>query len=160
MWPHNAGGFWTLGGQIGMPRSHRKRFAAAGMAVLPCRFPKEPTQNAVAHSSLGLRTARNDARALPNPPYRAGTSADRFLRDHRTILQLWDGKGGSHAPVSGADPAGCVTAHFPGTKKPWTTVSKAGRTFCKFEEKPRTGRPALPGNVPGAIPLSAPGSLW
>ena len=32
-------------------------------------------------------------------------------------------------------PAGCVVAHFPGTKKPWTTVSKAGRTFCKFEEK-------------------------
>ena len=32
-------------------------------------------------------------------------------------------------------PAGCVIAHFPGTKKPWTTVSKAGRTFCTFEEK-------------------------
>lgn len=32
-------------------------------------------------------------------------------------------------------PAGCVIAHFPGTKKPWTTVSKAGRTFCKFDEK-------------------------
>ncbi|HET6846814.1 MAG TPA: hypothetical protein VFH29_08255 [Anaerolineales bacterium] len=32
-------------------------------------------------------------------------------------------------------PAGCVIAHFPGTKKPWTTVSKAGRTFCTFEKK-------------------------
>jgi hypothetical protein len=32
-------------------------------------------------------------------------------------------------------PAGCVIAHFPGTKKPWTTISKAGRTLCKFEEK-------------------------
>lgn len=32
-------------------------------------------------------------------------------------------------------PAGCVIAHFPGTKRPWTTVSKAGRTFCAFEEK-------------------------
>ena len=32
-------------------------------------------------------------------------------------------------------PAGCAIAYFPGTKKPWTTVSKAGRTFCKFEEK-------------------------
>ncbi|MBI4002133.1 MAG: hypothetical protein HY348_10150 [Nitrospira defluvii] len=32
-------------------------------------------------------------------------------------------------------PDGCVIAHFPGTKKPWTTVSKAGRTFCTFEDK-------------------------
>ncbi|MBA3753419.1 MAG: hypothetical protein H0X01_04625 [Nitrospira sp.] len=32
-------------------------------------------------------------------------------------------------------PAGCVIARFPGTDKPWTTVSKAGRTFCTFEEK-------------------------
>lgn len=32
-------------------------------------------------------------------------------------------------------PAGCVIAHFPGTTKPWTTVSKAGRTFCTFDQK-------------------------
>jgi hypothetical protein len=32
-------------------------------------------------------------------------------------------------------PAGCVIAAFPGTNKPWTTVSKAGRTFCTFDEK-------------------------
>lgn len=32
-------------------------------------------------------------------------------------------------------PAGCVIAHFPGTDKPWTTVSKGGRTFCTFDEK-------------------------
>ncbi|MCC2639673.1 MAG: exported protein of unknown function [Nitrospira sp.] len=32
-------------------------------------------------------------------------------------------------------PAGCVIAQFPGTNKPWTTVSKAGRTFCTFDEK-------------------------
>lgn len=32
-------------------------------------------------------------------------------------------------------PSGCAIANFPGTTKPWTTVSKAGRTFCAFEEK-------------------------
>ncbi|ULA66177.1 MAG: conserved exported protein of unknown function [Nitrospira sp.] len=32
-------------------------------------------------------------------------------------------------------PAGCVIAKFPGTDKPWTTVSKAGRTFCAFDKK-------------------------
>ncbi|GMV48710.1 MAG: hypothetical protein NBKEAIPA_00591 [Nitrospirae bacterium] len=32
-------------------------------------------------------------------------------------------------------PDGCVIAKFPGTNKPWTTVSKAGRTYCKFDEK-------------------------
>ena len=32
-------------------------------------------------------------------------------------------------------PSGCVIAQFPGTQKPWTTVSKAGRTFCSFETK-------------------------
>ena len=32
-------------------------------------------------------------------------------------------------------PSGCVIAKFPGTDKPWTTVSKAGRTFCTFDKK-------------------------
>ena len=32
-------------------------------------------------------------------------------------------------------PTGCIIAKFPGTDKPWTTVSKAGRTFCTFAKK-------------------------
>lgn len=32
-------------------------------------------------------------------------------------------------------PNGCIIAKFPGTDKPWTTVSKAGRTFCTFDKK-------------------------
>jgi len=32
-------------------------------------------------------------------------------------------------------PTGCIIAKFPGTDKPWTTVSKAGRTFCTFDKK-------------------------
>lgn len=32
-------------------------------------------------------------------------------------------------------PAGCVVAHFPGTAKPWTNISKGGNTQCKFDDK-------------------------
>ncbi|HLZ34508.1 MAG TPA: hypothetical protein VKP13_10855 [Nitrospira sp.] len=31
-------------------------------------------------------------------------------------------------------PAGCLVAHAPGTKKPWTTISKGGKTFCRFDD--------------------------
>ncbi|MBX3237825.1 MAG: hypothetical protein KF814_16890 [Nitrospiraceae bacterium] len=30
-------------------------------------------------------------------------------------------------------PQGCSVANFPGTTKPWITVSKAGKTFCRFD---------------------------
>ncbi|GKS57471.1 hypothetical protein YTPLAS18_09980 [Nitrospira sp.] len=30
---------------------------------------------------------------------------------------------------------GCVIANFPGTKKPWTTISKGGKTTCQFDPK-------------------------
>ena len=32
-------------------------------------------------------------------------------------------------------PAGCLVANTPGTNKPWTTISKGGKTFCRFDEK-------------------------
>ena len=32
-------------------------------------------------------------------------------------------------------PSGCLVAHIPGTDKPWTTISKDGNTFCRFDEK-------------------------
>ena len=32
-------------------------------------------------------------------------------------------------------PKGCVVAHFPGTTKPWTNISKGGATSCRFNEK-------------------------
>lgn len=30
---------------------------------------------------------------------------------------------------------GCVVAHFPGTTRPWSNVSKGGITTCRFDEK-------------------------
>jgi len=32
-------------------------------------------------------------------------------------------------------PESCLVASAPGTKKPWTTISKGGKTFCQFDEK-------------------------
>ena len=32
-------------------------------------------------------------------------------------------------------PAGCLVAHAPGTNKPWTTISKGGKTVCRFDDK-------------------------
>jgi len=32
-------------------------------------------------------------------------------------------------------PTGCLVADIPGTGKPWTTISKGGKTFCRFDDK-------------------------
>ena len=32
-------------------------------------------------------------------------------------------------------PTGCLVANIPGTDKPWTTISKGGQTFCRFDDK-------------------------
>jgi hypothetical protein len=32
-------------------------------------------------------------------------------------------------------PAGCVVAHFPGTTKPWSNISKGGNTVCRFDDR-------------------------
>ena len=31
-------------------------------------------------------------------------------------------------------PIGCLVADIPGTDKPWTTISKGGKTFCRFDD--------------------------
>ena len=32
-------------------------------------------------------------------------------------------------------PIGCLVAHIPGTNKPWTTISKGGKTSCRFDDR-------------------------
>lgn len=32
-------------------------------------------------------------------------------------------------------PKDCKVAHFPGSTKPWASISKAGKTFCRFDTK-------------------------
>lgn len=40
-------------------------------------------------------------------------------------------KGGCDVPML----AGCAVAHFPGTNRPWSNISKGGATSCRFDEK-------------------------
>src|SRR5262249_31277552 len=32
-------------------------------------------------------------------------------------------------------PTGCLVVHIHGTDKPWTTISKGGKTSCRFDNK-------------------------
>lgn len=32
-------------------------------------------------------------------------------------------------------PTGCLVANVPESNKPWTTISKGGKTFCRFDDK-------------------------
>ncbi|MEO6306946.1 MAG: hypothetical protein ABIO96_13455 [Nitrospiraceae bacterium] len=32
-------------------------------------------------------------------------------------------------------PTGCLVANIPGIDKPWTTISRGGNTFCRFDDK-------------------------
>ena len=32
-------------------------------------------------------------------------------------------------------PTGCVVANFPGSTRPWTSISRGGNTLCKFDDK-------------------------
>jgi hypothetical protein len=42
-----------------------------------------------------------------------------------------EAKRGCHVPIL----SGCVVANFPGTGRPWSTISKGGATTCRFNEK-------------------------
>lgn len=32
-------------------------------------------------------------------------------------------------------PQGCLVSYIPGTKQPWTTISRGGRLVCRFDNK-------------------------
>ncbi|MGQ0554609.1 MAG: hypothetical protein ACT4PN_01510 [Nitrospiraceae bacterium] len=43
-------------------------------------------------------------------------------------------KGETGRPCHVPFPQGCLVASIPGTKHPWTTISKGGRLQCRFDE--------------------------
>jgi hypothetical protein len=43
-------------------------------------------------------------------------------------------KGDTGRPCHVPFPQGCLVASIPGTKHPWTTISKGGRLQCRFDE--------------------------
>ena len=44
-------------------------------------------------------------------------------------------KGETGRPCHVPFPQGCLVASIPGTKQPWTTISKGGRLQCRFDKK-------------------------
>lgn len=44
-------------------------------------------------------------------------------------------KGEPGRPCHVPFPQGCRVASIPGTKQPWTTISKGGRLQCRFDER-------------------------
>jgi hypothetical protein len=127
--PYNAGDFWTVAEQRG-----GEEFAAVDTPVLPCCNKKEivPMPCFLRPLTIALlgSTLFCEAPVLveaQSPPASSATTEQS--------CSFGMGKGDPTHQCQVPIPAGCVVAHFPGTKKPWTTVSKAGRTFCKFEEK-------------------------
>jgi hypothetical protein len=53
--------------------------------------------------------------------------------EHSCSFGMAQGEPGQRCEVP--FPRGCVVVNFPGTTKPWISVSKAGRTFCRFDTK-------------------------
>lgn len=42
-------------------------------------------------------------------------------------------------------PQECRVARFPGTNRPWSTISKGGRVLCRFDEKQTDWKTAITG---------------
>lgn len=71
--------------------------------------------------------------------WRLGSAAAQPLGDARATTESScnfgmaknQAKGSCDVPML----AGCVVAHFPGTTRPWSNVSKGGTTACRFDEK-------------------------
>src|SRR5690349_594229 len=68
--------------------------------------------------------------AAPSPPPLADSTATTEFN-----CSFGMAKGEAQQLCQVPIPTGCVVAHFPGTTKPWTNISKGGNTQCKFDEK-------------------------
>ena len=53
-----------------------------------------------------------------------------------------EGSQSCHVPF----PTGCLVANVPGTDKPWTTISRGGNTFCRFDEKATNWKTTIAGS--------------
>lgn len=53
-----------------------------------------------------------------------------------------EGSQSCHVPF----PTGCLVANVPGTDKPWTTISRGGNTFCRFDEKATNWKTTITGS--------------
>lgn len=69
----------------------------------------------------------------------SGTAHARPMDDsHATTEQSCNfgmAKGEAFQSCDVPFPIGCLVASIPGTDKPWTTISKGGKTSCRFDDK-------------------------
>src|SRR6266545_7897902 len=70
------------------------------------------------------------ANAAPSPPPLSDSTATTEFN-----CSFGMSKGETQHTCQVPIPTGCVVAHFPGTTKPWTNISKGGNTQCKFDDK-------------------------
>jgi len=70
------------------------------------------------------------ANAAPSPPPLADSTATTEFN-----CSFGMAKGETQQTCQVPIPTGCVVAHFPGTTKPWTNISKGGNTQCKFDDR-------------------------
>lgn len=75
-------------------------------------------------------TGLPQAYAAPSPPPLADSTATTEF-NCSFGMEKGEAQQNCRVPI----PPGCVVAHFPGTAKPWTNISKGGNTQCKFDDK-------------------------
>lgn len=83
-------------------------------------------------TGLGLwGTSLPDAAdAAPSPPPLSDSAATTEF-NCSFGMEKGEAQQNCHVPI----PPGCVVAHFPGTTKLWTNISKGGNTICRFDDK-------------------------
>jgi hypothetical protein len=86
---------------------------------------------------FGLWGVREEARAQPVDDSRATTEQSCSFG-----MAKGEASQSCHVPL----PTGCLVANIPGTDKPWTTISKGGNTFCRFDEKDTDWKTTITGS--------------
>ncbi|MSQ77773.1 MAG: hypothetical protein EXR97_04895 [Nitrospiraceae bacterium] len=75
-------------------------------------------------------TDLSQAHAAPNPPPLADSTATTEFN-----CSFGMARGETQQTCQVHIPAGCIVAHFPGSTRPWTSISRGGNTLCKFDDK-------------------------
>jgi len=91
----------------------------------------------IAHTVLGMVLFGVTALATPDASYAAPSPLPLQESVATTEFNCSFGmaKGDTQQTCQVPIPTGCVVAHFPGSTRPWTSISRGGNTQCKFDDK-------------------------
>lgn len=89
-------------------------------------------------------------RALPQMPEDTHVTTERYCS---FMMAKGDPQQECDVPMV----KGCKVANFPGTTKPWTTISRGGKTACRFDPKRTDWRTRIVGTCTkcGSVHCSA-----